>query len=162
MRNYTHADELYHWKYTKREWKNGRWKYYYNDKEIKVANAVSEKAGINAKTRYEQAAKELERLEFDPKDAIVRDGSKGEYKPSWKLTSEVVARTRHPEGLHLQKSGGDRHSEYREHYNKAMELDKAGREYVQAYKEYQKTPISKIDAVAAKGKAFVETRRKKR
>lgn len=155
-------DELYHWKYVKREWKNGRWKYYYNDKEVKVANAISEKTGVNAKTRYEQASKELEKMNFDPKDAIVRDGSTGEYKTSWKLTGEVVARTRHPEDLHLQKSGGDRHLEYQEHYDKAMALDKAGREYVQAYKEYQKSPISKVDAAVATGRTFVERKLKRR
>lgn len=34
--------ELKHWKYIKREKKNGKWKYYYNDSELRV-NKIVEK-----------------------------------------------------------------------------------------------------------------------
>lgn len=38
------TDELKHWKYVKREKKNGKWVYYYDDSELKEAKAKEKRA----------------------------------------------------------------------------------------------------------------------
>ena len=149
-------NELYHWKYIKREWKNGRWKYYYDDREIKVLGTIADKAGANVTTRYENATAELRKLDYDPNKAMVYDGSTGKYKTSWKLIEEVTKRTRHPDKLQFAVAGGDRSAEYKEHYANAMKLADAGREYVNAYVDYNNHPISKIHKFTSSGKAWVK------
>lgn len=69
--SFVSANELYHWglkkgeqkkdhKYIDREWKNGRWVYYYEDKkgnrkDLTTVNKIVEATGSNAKKRYQDA-----------------------------------------------------------------------------------------------------------
>ena len=56
--NTIREDELYHWKYIKREKQaNGKWKYYYDTDQLKndVKKVVSDPIGTKAKKTYQQA-----------------------------------------------------------------------------------------------------------
>lgn len=68
-------NELTHWKYIKKEKKNGKWRYYYDINALKndvndLKNDINDKLGINAKKQMEQdgqrlndTKKELQQLE---------------------------------------------------------------------------------------------------
>ena len=42
-------------KYIKKVWKNGRWRYYYKDKNIKFLDNAAAKIGLNAETKWYEA-----------------------------------------------------------------------------------------------------------
>lgn len=42
-------------KYIKKVWKNGRWRYYYKDKNIKFLDNAAAKIGLNAMEKYNQS-----------------------------------------------------------------------------------------------------------
>lgn len=46
------TDELKHWKYVKREKKNGKWYYYYDDSEVDKARQKRDKALADVNTSY--------------------------------------------------------------------------------------------------------------
>lgn len=50
-------DELYHWKYIRREKKNGRWVYYYDDKEGAKHEAAVKQARTDATRAYAEKQK---------------------------------------------------------------------------------------------------------
>ena len=63
---------LEHWKYIKREKKNGKWVYYYDKDQLKkdvatvkanVKNSVNKALGYDKKARYNTAVKKLDRIE---------------------------------------------------------------------------------------------------
>ena len=58
-RYYVSSNELYHWKYIKREKKNGKWVYYYD-------------TGANAKKNYEQAKQKLDTYKRQEEGALAR------------------------------------------------------------------------------------------
>lgn len=77
--NYGYSqDELYHrngFKYIKREWKNGKWNYYYKDKSIGIADKIADKIGLDEKKIYEDSKrsydaynKAVKEFELDYKD----------------------------------------------------------------------------------------------
>ena len=73
-------DELYHWKYVKREKVNGKWKYYYKDDNGKSKNAVNSISDITG--MKESAAKML--LDVGAKSGI----ESGKFKDAVSMLSE--------------------------------------------------------------------------
>lgn len=160
------SNELYHaWlkkgetsddhKYIRREWKNGRWVYYYEDKkgnrhDSKIFTKAADKVGLNVKGRMDAAAKRISELGYDPKKAIVKSGATGQYETSWKLAGEVTSRASKSDDKTLSSS------ERYKHYQNALELSKAGREYANAMNAYRKHRISDIVESVEKGKAYLD------
>lgn len=60
-------DELKHWKYVRREKKNGKWVYYYDDDKFKS------KSGLNVRADLKEAESTKEMME-DARDTAIRQG----------------------------------------------------------------------------------------
>lgn len=125
-----YGDTLMHWKYIKRERKNGRWVYYYNDAEYQ-----------NAKNNYNKAETNLDKaqLSYAGAQANVIGSERiaeknGKNSVSWKYVKEHKI----------------------EAYDAARRYAQAGEQYVQAKKEYQRVKVSTlVPRTIAKGTVAV-------
>ena len=69
------SDELRHWKYVKREKKNGKWVYYYNED-------LKSKSGLNTRADLKEAENNREMYE-DVRDSAIRQGFDNERIESY-------------------------------------------------------------------------------
>lgn len=136
-------DELQHFKYIKREKKNGKWKYYY---DVKDAMGYDERSAMNL-------AKKSRDVQKNYTDLVRRE---------YEETASKVA-----SGEYFDKDNGNDSivKPYRDKYTKALEsqYDKSA-EYAKALQAYQKTPLGKLEKAAMqidKGKQKVEDLMKK-
>ena len=121
------TDELMHWKYIKRERVNGKWRYYYDYKDM---------LGYDEKARYDQAGSNYintAKKYVDAKQALnnkndgevrLKKNAAGHFMPA-----DVV-------------SGRFRIA--------AADFAAAGKKYVQAEEDYMKTPLYKINKLQDK------------
>ena len=83
-------DELMHWKYIKREKKNGKWVYYYDSDSLKndakgLTDRVKNAIGIGGKERVEQARKANEQAQKGYRYlARIRQNAKDESQSAYK------------------------------------------------------------------------------
>lgn len=140
------TDELMHWKYIKRERVNGKWRYYYDEGSIK--NDIKDKLGYDERERMNAAKKQYDTtkkafLDADAKKTEAyknRDnyaglrlqgkGTKGGYK---------IAQQQYDQAVKKQQKAFDTHYANYETYQKRL-------------KEYQNTPLGKLDKFISKAK----------
>lgn len=134
-------NELMHWKYVKREKKNGRWVYYYNDRE------------------YEKAKKANETAQKELNTQAYRTGA---AKANYTINRELYDK-RHGSaigGRSLSKSEAKEFSEISKRQSKyiseANKLDSAEKKAKKASKKYKKVSLKTLPRrTAAKGAAAV-------
>lgn len=111
--------ELCHWKYIKREKKNGKWVYTYPDgsRSAKVSDRVKDALGYDEKARLGEAVREYNLAAANAKgyDEIQGDPTR--------------------EKFYNQETSDRKHKEAAD----------AGKVMGKRYKEYYKTPIGKLD-----------------
>lgn len=140
------ANDLTHWKYIKREKVNGKWRYYYKDdatgrdtyiKKPTTANKINAAAGdavSNARKKIVSKAKDV--LGYDELERYKKAEQASKYANE-KLKEQL---------------------EWEQYLNAKIEstpkvkaeADKAAAKYEAAKKDYMKTPLSKIENLAAK------------
>lgn len=113
-----YGDTLMHWKYIKRERKNGRWVYYYNDSEYQ-----------SAKNNYNKAEKNLDEAQLSYAAA--------------QSNVEVNERIAKENGNYIVTAKAVREHKI-EAYDAARRYAQAGEKYVQAKKEYQRVKVSTL------------------
>lgn len=136
------TDDLRHWKYVKREKKNGKWRYYYKNSELD-----------NAKKEYDNAKDHSLVANINrATNQVSLDTAKKEFEKDGKVTAEEKA------VLDYQKSAAE--TSKREHAAAEKRL-------AEAKKKYQKTKIKTIipsviaKGVAAIGNLFSKRKKKK-
>lgn len=124
-------DELKHWKYVKREKKNGKWVYYYDTKQLK--NDVKDALGYDEREARNNAIKENN-------NAL----AKAQYaKERLDKVKDGVA-----SGKYFDKDNGNESviAPYQESYDKAVaEREVAGDKALKAIQAYAKTPLGRLD-----------------
>ena len=131
-------NELTHWKYIKREKKNGKWRYYYDRDSLKAD--VKDKLGYDERDRYEAAKKRHE-------DAVEKtDNAYDTFR------NEMVRKDRNPfEANSYSKHIYNMSTIAMNNLHKASSNERAALiELTNARNKYDKTPLSKIDKLTNK------------
>ena len=90
------TDELMHkanFKYIKREWKNGKWQYWYKDTTKKIVNKVKDIAGVDERERYNQAKAKSDKSLDAAKSAVNARNKAADnvYKTNTQVFDKAVA-----------------------------------------------------------------------
>lgn len=147
MWNYVHSDELYHWKYVHKEKVNGKWRYYYEIDKHKedIKASVKDAMGYDEKARLavtkeghdEYAQKKLDaEKKFDDAYNASKNGQPSDYN------TLLIDKNRMRDSFNEYKNADGIYQQRKKSYETALA-------------EYQKTPLSKIEKAAEKGKAFL-------
>ena len=133
--------DITHWKYIKREKKNGKWKYYYKKNAINsnnsgIKNVIKDKLGYDEKERLEASEANLKKRtdEFLKAEKDLYDKYDG----------------------YIYGFGNQYETKYKEEFAK---LYAATEHYMMSKESYNRTPIGKIDNFKKEidsGKNFVE------
>lgn len=126
-------NELTHWKYIKREKKNGKWRYYYDRDSLKAD--VKDKLGYDEREQYNKAKKEYN-------DAVNKHENARRTLTNTVLTEdgtlfELTSKSRHSD--HMVEIALDNREKARR--NRELAENKLNK----AIKEYGETPLGKID-----------------
>lgn len=124
-------DELKHFKYIKREKKNGKWVYYYDTKSLK--NDVKDALGYD---------------EREARDKAVKENNKALAKAEYAKEQLNKVKAGVASGEYFDKDNGNDSiiAPYQEAYNKAVaERDAAGDKAIKAVQSYAKTPLGRLD-----------------
>lgn len=148
--NLYNVDELYHakFKYIKREWIKGKWRYWYEDSKIKktatkVTNKAKDKLGYDEKQKVTDAKKKV-------------DAAKKTVETTKKQLDVIKSNT--AEDKRAQKTMVKNATAKVETATK--EVDKANKVVDKAIEEYSKTPLAKIENLKKKVDAGKETLKK--
>lgn len=148
------SDGIYHWKYIKRERKNGRWVYYYNDEDMNKAQADAR----SAKKDYDNATTSMANLQKQNSklnNKLRSNNSKiTQYNNSGvfgKISKKKGAQSAVKDNEKIKKQQDGLQSKYSDSYLKQMNAKNR-----QSSAEYEMSQLNKKDRVrkaVAKGVA---------
>ena len=143
MWQYKYSDELYHWKYVHKEKVNGKWRYYYEIDKHKedIKDGVKDALGFDEKARLEVTKKghdeyAQKKLDAEKKFNEAHDASK--TGPSDYNTLQID-KHRMRDSFNEYKRANDIYQQRKKSYDEAA-------------RDYAKTPLSKLENAAKKGK----------
>ena len=144
--NLYNADELYHakFKYIKREWIKGKWRYWYEDSKIKKTATKVTDTAKGAATKIKDNVKD--KLGYDEKQKVT------DAKKKVDATKKTVETTKKQLDVIKSNSAEDKRAQKTMVKNATAkvetatkEVDKATKAVDKAIEEYSKTPIAKIE-----------------
>lgn len=99
-------EELYHWKYTRRYRKNGKWRYIYPNDALGIKEIISTKVTGSAYNQHEQEnAEEMNRQAFRERDARARSDELAR-------TTDFGKRNKSQEQIRNLRIAADAHNKY--------------------------------------------------
>lgn len=154
-------DELYHWKYIKREKVNGKWRYYYKDDDYDKAKADYKKAATTANTYAREISKREKTVKAMDDIISGRVNGKTTYKDgvvtNTYYSKETAEAIKSVEGMNLESD--KKRSEYlRKKAQKYKEtFDKAKAVYEKSYGHKVADLLNKVSDEIDKAKKWVKS-----
>ena len=145
------SDGLYHWKYIKRERRNGRWVYYYNDEAMNKAqtNAKAAKSDYN---KYSKAMEKIQEQNANLNSRILSNNQTIEaYNRSSlfkRIGNKKKVKTAVKDNENIKKQHNELQSKYSGHYAKQREAN--SKQKTAEYEIYQLNKKDKVKKAVSK------------
>lgn len=135
-------DQLMHWKYIKKVWKNGKWKYYYDHDQLKDDLGVDEKEAMEKAEDTLNTTAALMTVASEANRKNVKDAA--ERAKEFDDPSKATAYNNK-----YESEAKENMRKHEDNYNKAYD------NFQKAKAEYYKTPLGKIEKAAEKAKKWI-------